>query len=76
MIKIGLIREGKIPADNRVALIPSQCKWRHGTRFVVGYSTGKLAAGQAQRHGDYHRSHNGPATGATIAKIFQTAEYF
>jgi len=27
MICIGLIREGKIPADNRVALIPSQCKW-------------------------------------------------
>jgi len=27
MIRIGLIREGKIPADNRVALIPSQCKW-------------------------------------------------
>ena len=27
MTKIGLIREGKIPADNRVALIPSQCKW-------------------------------------------------
>ncbi|MBS1600040.1 MAG: alanine dehydrogenase [Bacteroidetes bacterium] len=27
MITIGLIREGKIPADNRVALIPSQCKW-------------------------------------------------
>ena len=27
MIKIGLIREGKIPADNRVALIPAQCKW-------------------------------------------------
>ncbi len=29
MIKIGLIREGKIPADNRVALIPAQCKWIH-----------------------------------------------
>ena len=29
MIRIGLIREGKIPADNRVALIPSQCKWLH-----------------------------------------------
>jgi alanine dehydrogenase len=29
MIKIGLIREGKIPADNRVALTPSQCKWVH-----------------------------------------------
>ncbi len=27
MIKIGLICEGKIPADNRVALTPSQCRW-------------------------------------------------
>ncbi len=27
MIVIGLIREGKVPADNRVALTPSQCKW-------------------------------------------------
>ncbi len=27
MMKIGLIREGKIPADNRVALTPAQCKW-------------------------------------------------
>jgi saccharopine dehydrogenase (NAD+, L-lysine forming) len=26
-IRIGLIKEGKIPADNRVALTPSQCKW-------------------------------------------------
>lgn len=26
---IGLIREGKSPADNRVALTPSQCKWIH-----------------------------------------------
>lgn len=24
---IGLLKEGKIPADNRVALTPSQCKW-------------------------------------------------
>lgn len=29
MIKIGLIKEGKIPADNRVALTPAQCKWIH-----------------------------------------------
>ena len=29
MIKIGLIREGEIPADNRVALTPPQCKWIH-----------------------------------------------
>jgi len=27
MLVIGLIREGKIPADNRVALTPGQCKW-------------------------------------------------
>ena len=27
MIIIGLIREGKVPADNRVALTPAQCKW-------------------------------------------------
>lgn len=27
MIRIGLIKEGKIPADSRVALIPAQCKW-------------------------------------------------
>ena len=26
-MQIGLIREGKIPADNRVALTPAQCKW-------------------------------------------------
>jgi hypothetical protein len=27
MVRIGLLREGKIPADNRVALTPAQCKW-------------------------------------------------
>ena len=27
MIHIGIIAEGKIPADNRVALTPAQCKW-------------------------------------------------
>ena len=27
MIQIGLIREGKTPADNRVALTPAHCKW-------------------------------------------------
>ena len=31
MIRIGLIREGKVPADNRVALTPAQCKWLHKT---------------------------------------------
>lgn len=27
MLAIGLIKEGKTPGDNRVALTPSQCKW-------------------------------------------------
>ena len=27
MLKIGLIKEGKTPHDNRVALTPAQCKW-------------------------------------------------
>jgi len=27
MFKIGLLKEGKIPEDNRVALTPAQCKW-------------------------------------------------
>ena len=27
MTRIGLIREGKTPADNRVSLTPAQCKW-------------------------------------------------
>lgn len=39
MKKIALIREGKIPADNRVCLTPSQCKWIHahlpGIKVVV-----------------------------------------
>lgn len=29
MLTIGLIREGKIPSDNRVALTPAHCKWLH-----------------------------------------------
>ena len=35
MIKIGLIREGRIPADNRVALTPAQCKWIHKNSDTV-----------------------------------------
>jgi saccharopine dehydrogenase (NAD+, L-lysine forming) len=29
MLQIALIREGKIPSDNRVALTPAQCQWIH-----------------------------------------------
>lgn len=35
MIRIGLIKEGKIPADNRVALTPAQCKWIHKNSDTV-----------------------------------------
>lgn len=31
MIKIGIIREGKVPADNRVPLTPAQCRWLQQT---------------------------------------------
>ncbi len=44
-LKIGLIKEGKIPADNRVALTPSQCKWIKkkfpGTDILVQHSRGR-----------------------------------
>lgn len=33
-MKIGLIREGKIPADNRVALTPAQCKWLKTNKLI------------------------------------------
>jgi saccharopine dehydrogenase (NAD+, L-lysine forming) len=43
MITIGLIREGKTPADARVALTPAQCKWirqnREDIKIVVQTST-------------------------------------
>ena len=39
MLKIGLIREGKIPADNRVALTPAHCRWmaknQPGVKIIV-----------------------------------------
>lgn len=37
MLKLGLIREGKTPSDNRVALTPAQCKWilRNRTDMTV-----------------------------------------
>lgn len=39
MIRLGLLKEGKIPSDNRVALTPKQCKWIEdnfpGVKIVV-----------------------------------------
>lgn len=44
-MKIGLIKEEKVPADNRVALIPSQCRWlqshRPDWKIVVQSSPGR-----------------------------------
>ncbi len=35
MLTIGLIREGKTPADNRVSFTPAQCKWIHKNSDTV-----------------------------------------
>lgn len=39
MKRIGLVKEGKIPQDSRVALTPNQCKWlqeqNSGLKFIV-----------------------------------------
>lgn len=43
-MKIGLIKEGKIPADNRVALTPLQCRWmkeNKGIEIIVQSSPGR-----------------------------------
>lgn len=45
MLKIALIREGKTPSDNRVALTPAQCKWLHAhfadIRIIAQHSTNR-----------------------------------
>lgn len=53
MLKIGLIREGKIPADNRVALTPAQCKWllanRDGIKIAVQSSNHRCFSDEEYR---------------------------
>ncbi len=48
MLVIGLIREGKVPADNRVALTPAQCKWLvqhvNGIKIIVQPSDSRCFA--------------------------------
>lgn len=50
MLVIGLIREGKIPADNRVALTPGQCKWlqkhMNGCKILVQRSPNRCFSDQ------------------------------
>ena len=43
MMKIGLIKEGKIPSDNRVALTPAQCKWMRQTQQNISIKVQKSA---------------------------------
>lgn len=53
MLSIGLIREGKIPADNRVALSPGQCKWLQsqfpGLRILVQHSPSRCFSDEEYR---------------------------
>ncbi|GAC1397664.1 MAG: NAD(P)-dependent oxidoreductase [Sediminibacterium sp.] len=53
MLVIGLIREGKVPADNRVALTPGQCKWLvkkfQDTRILVQSSPGRCFSDEEYR---------------------------
>ena len=54
-MKIGLIREEKIPADNRVALIPSQCRWLHSNR-PDWTLVAETSPGRCYTDAEYHRA--------------------
>ena len=54
MIKIGLIKEGKIPQDNRVALTPEQCKWLQQNRDVV--IVAQPSDGRCYSNAEYERA--------------------
>ena len=43
MIRIGLLKEGKVPEDNRVALTPAQCKWLQKTYPGLGITVQRSA---------------------------------
>ncbi|MEJ7682226.1 MAG: hypothetical protein WKG06_31130 [Segetibacter sp.] len=53
MFLIGLIKEGKIPADNRVALTPKQCRWiqenMHGIKLAVQSCTNRCFSDKEYR---------------------------
>ncbi|RYY48069.1 MAG: alanine dehydrogenase [Chitinophagaceae bacterium] len=67
MLTIGLIREGKVPADNRVALTPSQCRWLHMNRpdikVIVQTSTGRCFTDDEYR-----------AAGITVKEAMEEAD--
>lgn len=53
MLKIGIIKEGKIPSDNRVALTPVQCKWLQeqypGCKVLVQHSENRCFSDREYR---------------------------
>jgi saccharopine dehydrogenase (NAD+, L-lysine forming) len=55
MIKIGLLREEKVPEDNRVALTPAQCKWlkSHQPQFDIVVQE---SAGRCFSNAEYERA--------------------
>lgn len=55
MIKIGLIQEGKIPQDNRVALTPDQCKWLHENRADIKIIV-QPSGGRCYSNSEYERA--------------------
>jgi saccharopine dehydrogenase (NAD+, L-lysine-forming) len=68
MTTIALIREGKIPADNRVALTPAQCKWvqrQYGIKILVQHSAHRCFSDK-----EYQR------TGIEVREDVATAEIF
>ena len=62
MLVIGLIKEGKFPADNRVALTPAQCRWLikniPDCRLVVQPSTVRCFSDAEYAHAGVELSDN------------------
>src|SRR6476619_3525007 len=54
MLSLGLIKEGKVPHDNRVALTPAQCKWvlknMHGYTIKVQHSETRCFSDAEYKH--------------------------
>ncbi len=55
MLKIGLIREGKTPPDNRVALTPAHCKWLQ-QKFADIQVVAQQSLGRCYTDAEYQRA--------------------
>ncbi|ANH80093.1 alanine dehydrogenase [Niabella ginsenosidivorans] len=54
IFRIGLIREGKIPQDSRVALTPAQCKWLLAQRSDIAFAI-QPSATRCYKNEEYER---------------------